>query len=167
VTTLLVTDAAFDADLPALPGDVRHVPVGDDAANVGIAAFALRRAGDGLSAFVRLRNAGPRRLPPRLAPSTPRRRPRRPSDHRPARRRRSPVTFPGVPVTAWAEARWKRTTPSLWTTAPGWPWATVAAARPCSSHRAIAFLAQALRSLPDLTLTEAAPGAQQVSINQS
>ncbi len=160
VTTLLVTDAAFDADLPALPGDVRLVPVGDDAANVGIAAFALRRAGDGLSAFVRLRNAGPAAsrtlalyadgaLVARQTIALP-------ADGE------VPLTFPGVPVTAWAEARLEEDD-ALAVDNRAWvalgDGGSGAALLITSGNR---FLAQALRSLPDLTLTEAAPGAQQV-----
>ncbi len=44
VTTLLITDAAVADSLPALPGTVRLISVGEPAGNVGIAAFALRRA---------------------------------------------------------------------------------------------------------------------------
>ncbi len=58
VTTLVATDGAFDAELPALPGTVRLVQVGKEAENAGIAAFSLRRTSEGLSAFVRLVNSG-------------------------------------------------------------------------------------------------------------
>lgn len=57
--TLIVTDAAFDAPLPALPGEVRLLSVGNETPNVGIVAFALRRSGAGEQAFIRVRNAGP------------------------------------------------------------------------------------------------------------
>lgn len=59
VTTWLVTDAAGAMVIPALPGEVQLLGVGDEAANAGLVALALRRAPAGLTAFVRVRNAGP------------------------------------------------------------------------------------------------------------
>ena len=59
VTTLLVTDAAFDEVLPALPGTVRLIRVGEETAdNAGLVAFALRRTAEGLTAFAQVYNAG-------------------------------------------------------------------------------------------------------------
>ncbi len=57
--TLVVTDAALRTPLPALPGEVRLLAVGEDVPNVGIVAFALRRSAVGEQAFVRLLNVGP------------------------------------------------------------------------------------------------------------
>ncbi len=54
VTTLVATDGAFDEPLPALPGTVRLVQVGEAQPNVGIAAFSLRRGPEGMTAFARL-----------------------------------------------------------------------------------------------------------------
>ncbi len=59
VTTLLVTDAAVDEVIPALPGKVHLVTVGGELSNAGIVAFSLRRTAAGLEAFVRVRNVGP------------------------------------------------------------------------------------------------------------
>jgi len=59
VTTVLVTDTAIDRGLPALPGRVRLIQVGHDLPNAGITAFALRRTPEGMTAFVRIYNAGP------------------------------------------------------------------------------------------------------------
>jgi len=152
VTTLIVTDAAIDAELPALPGTVRFIGVGDAVANVGIVAFALRRAGEDLTAFVRLHNAGPdttrtvalyadgvfveRRFVSLPAESD------------------ISLTVSGIPVTAWAEARLEE--PDA-LTVDNHAWVALSGAE--SAHVLLVtpgnrFLSQALSVLPDLTLTQ-------------
>lgn len=60
-TTLLLTDSAISQTLPALPGMVQLISVGDASANVGLVDFSLRRSAETFTAFVRVKNAGPAR----------------------------------------------------------------------------------------------------------
>ncbi len=55
--TLVVSDAAFVSSLPALPGGMRFLTVGEPTQNVGISALALRHSGAGQEVLVRLVNA--------------------------------------------------------------------------------------------------------------
>ncbi|MBN1259699.1 MAG: VWA domain-containing protein [Anaerolineae bacterium] len=59
MTTLIVSDRAIDENLPGLPGAVRLLDVGGMLPNSGIVGFSARRSTSGLSALVRVRNAGP------------------------------------------------------------------------------------------------------------
>jgi len=154
-TTLLVTDAALADELPALPGTVRLISVGqENLPNVGIAAFALRRTPTGLSAFVRLRNAGS---------ATTRTVTLYADDLLVARQSvvleaeaNAPLTFDNLPATAWAEVRLEQSdalaldnrawvaladggSGQIWLVTPG--------------NR---FLSQALSALPGIALTESA-----------
>lgn len=157
VTTLLVTDAAFDKPIPALPGDVRLIAVGAGATNgaltnVGLVAFALRRAGEGLAAFARLTNAGPATvrtlslyadgvLVERRSVNLP------PLDS-------VSVSFTAVPVTAWAEVRLDGSDALA---VDDRAWVALSASGSGSALLVTPgnrFLAQALRALPDLTLAE-------------
>ena len=156
VTTLLVTDAAGDAPIPALPGAVRLLAVGEDAPNAGIVAFALRRTGEGMAAFARVQNAGPatertlalyvdgvlfeRRALALAADGA------------------AAVTFEGVPVTAWAEARLEGSD-----ALPLDDVATVALSGQGSARVLLVtpgnrFLEQVLAILPDLAVEQAAGG---------
>ena len=160
VTTLLVTDAAFDAALPALPGTVRLLLVGQKSTpeNAGLVAFALRRTAGGLTAFAQVYNAGAAtsRFLALYADGAL-------VDRRlvalPAWGMAS-FSFDGLPPLAWAEARLE----DVHAGADGLAlddraWVTLAAR---SGGRALLvtpgnrFLAQALRVLPDLALSQTA-----------
>lgn len=164
VTTLLATDAAISAPIPALPGDVRVLPVGGEQANVGIVAFSLRRYDGGWAAFARLHNAGPAtsREVTLLADGSV-------VAHRaidlPAEEDVA-LTFADVPVTAWAEVQ-LNTVPQAQDALRLDDRAGVA----FSAHQAASvllvtpgnrFLQQALRSLSgiELATTASLPGGE-------
>ncbi|MGC1379061.1 MAG: BatA domain-containing protein [Anaerolineales bacterium] len=56
VTTLIVSDGGLPAGLPALPGEVRYVPVGTAADNLAITALALRPSAKGPQLFAEVTN---------------------------------------------------------------------------------------------------------------
>jgi uncharacterized membrane protein len=158
VATLLVTDAAVPGALPALPGTVRLITVGQEVANVGVVAFALRRAGEGMMAFARVRNVGPATA---RAVSLY-------ADGVLIHRREVPLsaeddvtlTFADVPVRAWAEVRLEplgaQGQDALAVDDHAW----VALTAEAGGHALLVspgnrFLAQALRSLPALSLEQA------------
>ncbi|NBD35622.1 MAG: VWA domain-containing protein, partial [Chloroflexi bacterium] len=161
VTTLLVTDAAISAPIPALPGDVRVLPVGGEQANVGVVAFSLRRHDGGWTAFVRLHNAGPatsREVTLTADGSV--------VAHRaldlPAEEDVA-LTFADVPVTAWAEVQLNAAPPTqdafrlddrAWVAFSANQAASVLLVTPGNR-----FLQQALRSLPgtELATTDTLP----------
>ncbi len=164
VTTLLVTDAAISAPIPALPGDVRVLPVGGEQANVGVVAFSLRRHDGGWTAFVRLHNAGPataREVTLTADGSV--------VAHRavdlPAESDVA-LTFESVPVTAWAEVQLDAAPPTqdalrlddrAWVAFSAHQAASVLLVTPGNR-----FLHQALRSLPgtELATTDTLPGGE-------
>ncbi len=161
VTTLLATDAAISAPIPALPGDVRVLPVGGAQANVGVVAFSLRRHDGGWTAFVRLHNAGPataREVTLTADGSV--------VAHRaldlPAESDIA-LTFADVPVIAWAEVQLNAAPPTqdalrlddrAWVAFSAHQAASVLLVTPGNR-----FLQQALRSLPgaDLATTDTLP----------
>ena len=163
-TTLLVTDAAISAPIPALPGDVRVLPVGGEQANVGVVAFSLRRHDGGWTAFVRLHNAGPataREVTLTADGSV--------VAHRavdlPAESDIA-LTFESVPVTAWAEVQLDAAPPTqdalrlddrAWVAFSAHQAASVLLVTPGNR-----FLQQALRSLPgtELATTDTLPGGE-------
>ncbi len=164
VTTLLVTDAAFDAALPALPGRVRLILVGQEVAadNAGLVAFALRRTAVGLTAFAQVFNAGAATSRPLALYADGVLVERRVVDL-PAWGTAS-FTFDGLPVLAWVEARIEIVDAAASTGADALAvddraWVTLAASE---GGRALLvtpgnrFLAQALSMLPDLALSQAA-----------
>lgn len=55
---VILTDGAIPAHLPALPGEVRLVQIGQPSGNVGIVALAVREGGGGPQAFLRAVNTG-------------------------------------------------------------------------------------------------------------
>lgn len=157
IHTLLATDASSTAAIPALPGEVHLLAVGEETPNVGIVAFALRRTGEGMTAFVRVQNAGP------AAERTlalyvdgvlfARRALTLDADGAAA------ISFESVPVTAWAEARLEGSD-----ALPLDDRATVAMAAQGSTRTLLVtpgnrFLEQALAMLPDMTVERAAGGA--------
>ncbi|RLC89233.1 MAG: hypothetical protein DRI37_04325, partial [Chloroflexi bacterium] len=153
VLTLLVTDAAIERPLPALPGDARLVTVGADVPNAGIVAFALRRTPDGLTAFVRVQNTGPalRRELSLFADGVlvERRALELPADGAVA------LSFPALPTLAWAEARLEGTDrltldDHAWVAISGGEGGSVLLVTPGNR-----FLAQSLRSLPGVSLVQA------------
>ncbi len=156
VTTLLVTDAAFDAALPALSGSVRLILVGQAASadNAGLVAFALRRTAEGLTAFAQVYNAGvaTSRMLALYA------------DGVLVERRvvdlpgwgMASFSFDGLPPLAWAEAQLEGTDALA---VDDRAWVTLAASD--GGHALLVtpgnrFLAQALSTLPDLHLAQAA-----------
>ena len=59
VTTVIVSDGGLpESGLPALPGEVRYVPVGESADNLSISALALRPSADGPQLFAKVTNYG-------------------------------------------------------------------------------------------------------------
>ena len=155
-TTLLVTDAAIPDELPALPGTVRLISVGQhDLANVGIGAFALRRTtrtATGLSAFVRLHNAGPAtaRTVALYADGTLFARQNVALDTD----AHVPLTFANIPATTWAEVRLEQTDALA---IDNRAWVALATGNSGQTGLVTAgnrFLSQALNALPDMTLTE-------------
>ncbi len=165
VTTLLVTDAAIPATLPALPGTVQLVEVGSAVANVGIVSLALRRAEEGLMAFARLYNAGPEttRALTLYADGIPvaRRTVSLPADAAVS------LTFVDVPVRAWVQARLEqadallvdnRAWVALSDAASGEVWLVTPGNR---------FLAQALSTLPDLAVTQSSTLVPPATVTQT
>jgi hypothetical protein len=56
-TTVIVSDGGLpENSLPALPGDVRYLPVGESADNIAITALALRRGANGPELFAEITN---------------------------------------------------------------------------------------------------------------
>ncbi len=153
ITTLLVTDAASAAPFPALPGDVRLVFVGGEQANTGIVALALRRSTEGLAAFVRVRNYGP---PTARALSIyaegvfiERRELALPADGE------ASLVISDLPALAWLEARLDSDDAlplddRAWVALPAEAGGHVLLLTPGNR-----FLAQALRGLPALQVTQA------------
>ena len=58
LTTVIISDGGLPASLPPLPGEVRYIPVGLDAKNLGISAMALRASATGPQLFVQIQNYG-------------------------------------------------------------------------------------------------------------
>ena len=59
VATVIVSDGGLpDSGLPALPGEVRYLPVGQDGDNLAIAALAVRAATNRPELFARVKNYG-------------------------------------------------------------------------------------------------------------
>lgn len=156
VTTLLVTDAAFDEALPALPGRARLVLVGQEAAadNAGLVAFALRRTAAGLTAFAQVYNAGAATSRPLALYADGVLVGRRVVDL--PEWGVASLSFEGLPALAWVEAQLEGED-SL--ALDDRAWVTLAASE---GGRALLvtpgnrFLAQALSMLPDLALSQAA-----------
>jgi uncharacterized membrane protein len=162
VTTLLVTDAAFDETLPALPGAAHLITVGQEtpAENAGLVAFALRRTAAGLTAFAQVYNAGAATARPLTLYA----------DGALVERRvvtlpawgTASFTFEGVPALAWAEARLEGLDAGTGTDADALAvddraWVALAAsgsARVLLVTPGNRFLAQALDVLPDLSLSQ-------------
>lgn len=152
VTTLLVTDAALSEPLPALPGAVRLIAVGDAQPNTGIVALALRRSGNGLDAFVRLHHSGPAAertlslyadgvLVDRRALSL-------------SADGEASLVVPGLPALAWVEARLDgedglALDDRAWVALPAAGGGNVLLLTPGNR-----FLEQALRGLPALDVTQ-------------
>lgn len=154
VNTVIVTDAAIDATLPALPGTVHLMTVGGDTANVGITAFALRRSGDGVMAFIRLSNAGPATTRTLALVADGALVERRAVDL--DENGGMSATFADVPVAVWAEARLEEADAltvddRAWVALPASGSGRVLLVSP--ENR---FLAQALRVLPGLALSQSA-----------
>ena len=155
VTTLLVTDAAFDDALPSLPGTVRLVTVGQEAAdNAGLVAFALRRTAEGLTAFAQIYNAGA--ATSRILALY--------ADGVLVERRivdlpewgTASFTFDGVPASVWVEARLE-TADALAVDDRAWvALGASAGGRVLLVTAGNRFLAQALSTLPDMALSQAA-----------
>ncbi|MBI4314349.1 MAG: VWA domain-containing protein, partial [Chloroflexi bacterium] len=57
-TTVIVSDGGLPAHTPPLTGEVRYVPVGEQAANLGISALSLRPAPGGPQLFAGVANYG-------------------------------------------------------------------------------------------------------------
>ncbi|MFN2284935.1 MAG: VWA domain-containing protein [Anaerolineae bacterium] len=163
VTTLLVTDAAFDEVLPALPGTVRLITVGEEAVdNAGIVAFALRRTAEGLTAFVQVYNAGAatsRVLALYADGVLVERRVVNLSEWATVS-----FSFDGLPALAWAEARLEDAGAGADAGVDALAvddraWVTLAASnggRVLLLTPGNRFLAQALSTLPDLALSQTA-----------
>ncbi len=153
IHTVLVTDAAVTETLPALPGVVHLIAVPRGAANVGIVAFALRRAAADLTAFVRLFNDGPAttRTLALYADGTlvERRAVELPTEGAAA------FTFTSLPALTWIEARLEETD-ALAVDDRAWIVLTAdGGGRALLVTPGNRFLAQALRTLPDLPLSQA------------
>ncbi len=165
VTTLIVTDGAIDTALPALPGEAQLLTVGDASANVGIVAFALRRTGEGLSALVRLRNAGPEttRTVTLYADDVPveRRTLLLPEDGDVA------LTFPSVSVSGQAEARMEESDAFALDDRAWVALSNASSGRVLLLSSGNRFLAQSLRILPDLSLTQAALNEPQAAMTDT
>ncbi|MBN2391781.1 MAG: VWA domain-containing protein [Anaerolineae bacterium] len=159
VTTLLVTDAAFDEVLPSLPGTVRLITVGQEAVdNAGLVAFALRRTAEGLMAFAQVYNAGT--ATSRIVALY--------ADGVLVERRvvnlpewaMASLSFDGLPALAWAEVRLEDTdagTDALAVDDRAWvALAASAGGRVLLVTPGNRFLAQALSTLPDLALSQTA-----------
>ncbi len=58
-TTVVISDGGLPDELGNLPGDVRYIPVGDDAANLGISALSVLPGGVGPQLFASITNYGP------------------------------------------------------------------------------------------------------------
>jgi hypothetical protein len=58
-TAIIISDGANADDLQLLQGRTRYIPIGNSADNHAISTLSLRRTARGLSAFVRVTNAGP------------------------------------------------------------------------------------------------------------
>lgn len=58
VTTLILSDGGLPDGLPALPGEVRYIPIGTDADNLAITAMALRPTTKGPQLFAEISNFG-------------------------------------------------------------------------------------------------------------
>jgi hypothetical protein len=58
-TTVIISDGGLPREgLPALPGEVRYLPVGESNENLGISALALRRGNTGSDLFISVTNFG-------------------------------------------------------------------------------------------------------------
>jgi hypothetical protein len=57
-TTVIISDGGLPANAPPLNGEVRYVPIGSQAANVGISTLSLRPLADGPQVFASLTNYG-------------------------------------------------------------------------------------------------------------
>ena len=156
VTTLLVTDAAFDEVLPALPGVVRLIQLGQETIpdNAGLVAFALRRTAEGLTAFAQIYNAGTATSRPLALYA----------DGVLVERRivdlpgwgTASFSFEGLPALAWVEARIEGADALG---VDDRAWVTLAASeggRALLVSSGNRFLAQALRTLPGLALSQSA-----------
>lgn len=55
---VIVSDGGLPADLPPLPGEVRYVPIGASARNLGLEALSLRAGVSGVELFARIVNYG-------------------------------------------------------------------------------------------------------------
>ncbi|MBN1876591.1 MAG: VWA domain-containing protein, partial [Anaerolineae bacterium] len=152
-TTLLVTDAAIPEDLPALPGTVRVIVVGDAVPNVGIVALALRRTDTRLTLFTRLYNAGPATTRT-LAVYADGVLIARESVALPAEGD-VPLTFPDISVAAWVEARLEESD-ALEVDNRAWVALSEGGqGRVLLVTQGNRFLTQALQSLPGVTLVQA------------
>ncbi|MBN2005572.1 MAG: VWA domain-containing protein [Anaerolineae bacterium] len=165
VTTLIVTDAATDTALPALPGEAQLLTIGDSVANVGIVAFALRRTAEGMAALVRLRNAGPEatRTVTLYADDVPveRRTLLLPEDGDVA------LTFPSVSVAGWAEVRLEESDAFALDNRAWVALSNVGSGRVLLLTPGNRFLAQSLQVLPDLSVTQAALSEPQSAITET
>lgn len=153
VTTLVLTDAAISRTLPALPGAVAVVAVGDAAPNVGLVAFSLRRSAESFTAFARVRNAGPARQVVLLLLAEgdvlARRALELPLDGEAA------LSFPDLPARRWFEARLEETVDVFplddhaWIAAPATGGGKVLLATPGNR-----FLDLVLRALPGIEVEQ-------------
>ncbi len=66
-STVIISDGGLPADLPPLAGDVRYVPVGLSARNLGLEALSLRAGVSGVELFARIVNYGETALPATLS----------------------------------------------------------------------------------------------------
>ncbi len=57
-TTVLISDGGLPEKLPALTGEVRYVPIGNQSANLGISALSLRPGSGGPQLFASVTNYG-------------------------------------------------------------------------------------------------------------
>ena len=58
-TTVVISDGGLPDELGTLPGEVRYIPVGKDAANLGISALSVLPGGAGPQLFASITNYGP------------------------------------------------------------------------------------------------------------
>jgi hypothetical protein len=57
-TTVILSDGGLPDDVPALPGEVRYIPIGHSTDNLGLEAFALRPTSAGPQLFANVANYG-------------------------------------------------------------------------------------------------------------
>ena len=155
VATLVITDGAISGPLPALPGNVEWLIIGDAASNVGLTALSLRRSAETYTAFVRVRNAGPARQVTLLLLAESEVVGRRvldlPEDGEAA------LSFPDLPIRRWFEARLEGAADAFslddraWIAAPVAGSGKVLLATPGNR-----FLDLALRSLPGIVVEQSA-----------